>query len=293
MRLTNDGGFKYGPVFTPDGSRIAYTRFSTSGETLLWDTWTVPVLGGQPTRFLPNASGLTWMSDKRVLFSEVMNGTSVHMGIVTATEGRTESREIYFPPHENAMAHYSYASPDLKSVLVVEMDQSHAFDKPCRLLPFDGSSAGRQIGPQGTCTAAAWSPDGKWMYFGARVGGKTHLWRQKFPDGTPEQITFGPIEEEGIAIAPDGKSLVTSAGNRRSTIWIHDAAGERAISSEGFAVAPRLSRDGTRVFYLSVQDMVASAAFGSGQWVPSVRRVTCFEYRFRKFRNRSPRYIHR
>jgi len=269
VRLTNDEAPKYGPVFTPDGSRIAYTRFSTEGDALLWDTWTVPVLGGQPTRFLPNASGLTWMSDKRVLFSEVMNGTSLHMGIVTATEGRTESREIYFPPHENAMAHYSYASPDLKSVLVVEMDQSHAFHGPCRLLPFDGSSAGRQVGPQGTCTAAAWSPDGKWMYFGARVGGKAHLWRQKFPDGTPEQITFGPIEEEGIAIAPDGKSLVTSAGNRRSTIWIHDAAGERAISSEGFAVAPRLSRDGTRVFYLSVQDMVASAAFAGGQWVPS------------------------
>ena len=269
VRLTNDEAPKYGPVFTPDGSRIAYTRFSISGESLLWDTWTVPVLGGQPTRFLPNASGLTWMSDKKVLFSEVMNGSSVHMGIVTATEGRAESREIYFPPHENAMAHYSYASPDLKSVLVVEMDQSHAFHGPCRLLPFDGSSAGRQVGPQGTCTAAAWSPDGKWMYFGARVGGKAHLWRQKFPDGTPEQITFGPIEEEGIAIAPDGKSLVTSAGNRRSTIWIHDAAGERAISSEGFAVAPRLSRDGTRVFYLSVQDMVASAAFAGGQWVPS------------------------
>jgi len=269
VRLTNDGGLKYGPVFTPDGSRIAYTRFSTSGDTLIWDTWTVPVLGGEPTRFLPNASGLTWMSDKRVLFAEVMNGTSLHMGIVTSTEGRAESREIYFPQHENAMAHYSYASPDLKSVLVVEMDQSHAFQGPCRLLPFDGSSAGRQIGPRGTCTAAAWSPDGKWMYFGARVGGKAHLWRQKFPDGTPEQVTFGPIEEEGIAIAPDGESLVTSAGNRRSTIWIHDAAGERAISSEGFAVAPRLSRDGTRVFYLSVQDMVASAAFGAGGWVPS------------------------
>ena len=130
---------KYGPVFTPDGSRIAYTKLSTStsGGTLLWDTWTVPVLGGQPTRFLPNASGLTWMPDKRVLFSEIMNGTSLHMGIVTATEGRAESREIYFPPHENGMAHYSYASPDLKSVLVVEMDQSHAFPGPagcCRLM---------------------------------------------------------------------------------------------------------------------------------------------------------------
>ena len=96
------------------------------------------------------------------------------------------------------------------------------------------------------------------MYFGARVGGSAHLWRQEFPDGTPEQITFGPTEEEGIALAPDGRSLITSVGTRRSAIWIHDAAGERAISSEGYALAPRLSRDGTRVFYLLARDLVSS-----------------------------------
>ena len=241
VRLTNDADRKYAPVFTPDGSRIAYTSVTLTHPR--WDTWTVPVLGGQPTRLLPNASGLTWITDQRILFSEIKTG--FHMGIVTATESRADRREIYFPANERAMAHYSYASPDRKSVLVVEMDQTHAFHQPCRLVPFDGSSAGRQVGPQGTCTSAAWSPDGKWMYFGATVGGSSHLWRQKFPDGAPEQITFGPIEEEGIALAPDGRSLVTSVGTRRSAIWIHDASGERAISSEGYAVAPRFSRDGT------------------------------------------------
>jgi hypothetical protein len=104
-----------------------------------------------------------------------------------------------------------------------------------------------------------------WMYFGATVGGKSHLWRQRFPDGAPEQITFGPLEEEGIAVSPDGRSLVTSVGTRRSAIWIHDAAGERAISSEGYAAAPRLSRDGTHVVYLLARDWVLSR-FG---WTPS------------------------
>lgn len=257
VRLTNDADTKYAPVFTPDGSRVAYT--STSGT---WDTWTVPVLGGQPTRFLPNASGLTWMTDQRVLFSEIK--TELHMGIVTATESRADRREVYFPANERAMAHYAYASPDRKSVLVVEMDQTHAFHQPCRLVPFDGSSSGRQVRPRGTCTSAAWSPDGKWMYFGANVGGSSHLWRQKSPDGAPEQITSGPSDEEGVALAPDGRSLVTSLGTRRSAIWIHDASGERAISSEGYAVAPHLSRDGTHVFYLLARDLElsAEAAFG-------------------------------
>ena len=257
VQLTNDAAEKYAPVFTPDGSRIAFSSITDLG----WDTWTVPVLGGRPTRLLPNASGLTWISGQRILFSEI-KGPGFHMGIVTATESRADRREIYFPAHEQAMAHYAYASPDGTSVLVVEMDQAHAFHQPCRLVPFDGSSAGRQVGPQGTCTSAAWSPDGKWMYFGAAVGGSSHLWRQKFPDGAPEQITFGPTEEEGIALAPDGRSLVTSVGTRRSAIWIHDALGDRVISSEGYASAPRLSRDGARVFYLLARELALSSPEG-------------------------------
>jgi Tol biopolymer transport system component len=264
VQLTSDAGSKYGPVFTPDGSRVAYTAIKPIGASLSWDTWTVPVLGGEPRRLLPNASGLTWMTDGRLLFAEIKGG-ELHMGIVTATESRADSREIYFPPHERAMAHYAYASPDRQWVLIVEMDQSHAFHQPCRLVPFDGRSAGRQVGPQGTCTSAAWSPDGAWMYFGARVAGSAHLWRQRFPDGTLEQITFGPYEEEGVAVAPDGRSLVTSIGTRRSSIWLHDAAGERPVSSEGYALSPRLSRDSKRLFYLFARDLSLSAS-GWGPW---------------------------
>jgi dipeptidyl aminopeptidase/acylaminoacyl peptidase len=148
------------------------------------------------------------------------------------------------------MAHFAHASPDGQSILVVEMDQTHAFGLPCRLVPADGRSAGRQVGPRGTCTAAAWSPDGQWMYFGASVGGRSHLWRQRFPDGEPEQITMGPTEEEGVTVTPDGRALITALGIRRSSIWIHDATGERAIVAEGFARLPRLSEDGRRVFFL-------------------------------------------
>ena len=269
VRLTNDDAFKYAPVFTPDGSRIAYTY--ASATTYAWDTYTVPVLGGEPSRLLPNASGLTWITGQQILFAEIK--TDLHMGIVTSRENRADRREIYFPANKRAMAHYAYTSPDHKSVLVVEMDQTHVFHQPCRLLPFDGSSTGRQVGPLGTCTSAAWSPDGKWMYFGATVGRSAHLWRQKFPDGAPEQITFGPIEEEGIAVAPDGRSLVTSVGTRRSAIWVHDASGERSISSEGYAVAPHLSRDGRRVFYLFAQDLVLSAEAGWMAWSGELRSV--------------------
>src|SRR5207245_8290592 len=94
-------------------------------------------------------------------------------------------------------------------------------------------SSGYQVGPKGNCTSAAWSPDGKWMYFGVEVDSHHHLWRQKFPKGQPEQLTSGLTEEDGIAVAPDGRSLITSIGAQQGALWIHDAPGERALSAEG------------------------------------------------------------
>ena len=257
VRLTSDPGLKYGPTFTPDGTRVAYTSVVPGSTT--WDTWTVPVLGGQPTRMLPNASGLSWIDSRHVLFSEIMSG--LHMGIVTATEDRAQERAIYFPAHERAMAHYSYASPDGRWALIVEMDRTAAWVQ-CRLAPLDGRSEGRQVGPPGRCFSAAWSPDGKWMYFAAetgtpeqgwQVGGGSHLWRQRFSGGAPEQITFGPTEEEGVAMAPDGRSLMTAVGIRQSSVWVHDSSGEHSITAEGYAFDPRMSGDGKRVYYLMQQ----------------------------------------
>jgi Tol biopolymer transport system component len=248
VQLTRGGEGKYGPVFTSDGSRVTYTQLNLTKDGLSWDTFSVPVLGGAPARLLPNASGLTFLSKDRVLFSEIRG--ALHMGIVAATAQRSEPRDVYFPPHSLGMAHFAHASPDGQWILVVEMDETHAFGLPCRLVPADGRSTGRQVGPNGTCTSAAWSPDGQWMYFGAKVGGRAHLWRQRFPGGTPEQITTGPTEEEGVTVMPDGRSLVTALGIRRSSVWLHETNGERAIVTEGFATRPRLSRDGTRVFFL-------------------------------------------
>jgi hypothetical protein len=69
------------------------------------------------------------------------------------------------------------------------------------------------------------------MYFSAAVGEASHLWRQRFPDGQPEQITFGPGEEYGVSVASDGASLVTAVGQQRSAIWIHDDKGERQVTT--------------------------------------------------------------
>jgi class 3 adenylate cyclase/Tol biopolymer transport system component len=249
VQLTHDSSIKMSPTFSHDGSRIAYT---TADAEFHWDTWAVPVLGGEPQLLLKNASGLVWTGSRQVLFSEIKLG--LHMGIVAAEESRMGARDVYLPADERGMAHRSYLSPDGKWVLVVEMDGDHLW-VPCRLVPADGSSPGRQVGPPGGgCTSSAWSPDGKWMYLTSNAVGTNHIWRQRFPDGQPEQITSGPTEEEGIAMAGDGRSFVTAVALQNTSLWLHDGSGEREISLEGSAADPRFTPDGEKLLYRIVRE---------------------------------------
>jgi eukaryotic-like serine/threonine-protein kinase len=251
VALTHDGTSKMSPVFSPDGSQIAYTIPAR------WETWILPTLGGEPHLLLPNASGLTWTNPRQLLFSELREGR--HMVLVTSEENRGGERVIFGPPGKGSMAHRSYVSPDGKWILAVWMSADGGWES-CRLLPFDGGSAGKPVGPADSpCTYAGWSPDGQWMYFSSQEGGKFHTWRQGFPDKKPEQITFGVNEEEGIAVAPDGRSLITSVGTEESTVWVHDGTGDHQITSEGRAyfeepdgVSGRqvFSPDGSRVYYM-------------------------------------------
>jgi Tol biopolymer transport system component/DNA-binding winged helix-turn-helix (wHTH) protein len=245
-RLTNDDRPKYGLAFSPDASQIAYTVFEAKG----FSTYAVPVSGGDPQLMLSNAAGLVWLSGQQLLFSQIASG--IHMGVVSATASRDGLREIYFPEHERAMAHYSFPSPDHTWALVVEMDANGNW-APCKLIGLDGRSTPKSIGPDGPCTAAGWSPDGEWMYFAANISGENHLWRQRFPDGSLQQITSGATEERGIAVDPTTGSLITSVGARTSSLWIHDPSGEHALSTEGEvdgSSPPEFSKDGTEIYYL-------------------------------------------
>jgi hypothetical protein len=152
------------------------------------------------------------------------------------------------------MAHYSYASPDRQSALVVEMNTG--VGRCASSFLSRAIYRRRSVGPDGACTSAGWSPDGSWMYFIATVEGQSHLWRQRFPDGQPEQITFGPMEEEGLAVEPTAVLSSPRSERDESAIWIHDGSGERSLSSEGEVVGglapPSFAMDGINPLLPSV-----------------------------------------
>jgi len=254
--------------FARDGGRLYFTQVE---GPFAWNTYELRLLGGQePKLFMANATGLSWIGDNRLLYSTITTG--LHMKLSTSNASRTDEHDIYVPPDTIAgMVHRSALSPDGQWVLLVEMD-SQWWWKRCRLVPFDGSSAGRQVGPDGLCTWAQWSPDGKWMYFTVDTGTSGfHVWRQRFPNGLPQQLTpSGASEEEGLAIMPDGKSFITASGTQQSIIWLLDnKAGEKPITFEGYSFLPTVSADGKQVYYL--RRVIGSHSYFSGElWVSNV-----------------------
>lgn len=118
--------------------------------------------------------------------------------------------------------------------------------------------------------SAAWPPDGKWMYFTANPGGVSHIWRQHFPNGRPEAITSGPTEEDGIAMAPDWHSFVTSVALQSTSLWVHDAKGEHQVSLEGNGTNPKFTPDGKELCYL-----LAKEATNDFAWYRNPGKLHC------------------
>jgi hypothetical protein len=201
---------------------------------------------------------VSWLGPEQLLFSYIADGW--HMGVVRGTLTGEHLRDLYFPENQQGLAVYSFASPDRKAAIVVEMGDGWQWS-PCKLIWLDSAFAPRQVGPAGSCTAAAWSPDGSFMYFTVSVNGARHLWRQAYPGGNPEQITTGPTEEEGVVVEPGGRSVLTALGKRENSIGLHEANRDRVLVSEGEILGwrvgenspPCFSPDGKFIYYLARQ----------------------------------------
>jgi len=66
---------------------------------------------------------------------------------------------------------------------------------------------------------ARWSPDGRFVYFNAEIGGEVHLFRTSVPAGNVEQVTKGPRRLGNITIDKGFRTIAYTVG-------LHDAPPE-------------------------------------------------------------------
>ena len=249
QQLTRTPGRKAWPAFSRDGSQVAFT---VTGEEWKWDTWMVPIVGGEaPRLLLPNAHQLQWIDDGRVLFSEFKRG--VQVGVVVARAGRSDARDVYVPSPDD-MAHVADLSPDGRLVAIGQMSPLSCF-----VMPLDGGGERRVVGtPETPCSMfVRWSPDGRWLYFASGRAPDFQLFRQPAGGGHPEQLTSdrglaGIGVVTWFALTSDGKSVIYPSGEAHETVWLHRSGeNDSQLTFEGNARDPVMSADGRHLVYLS------------------------------------------
>jgi eukaryotic-like serine/threonine-protein kinase len=119
----------------------------------------------------------------------------------------------------------------------------------------DGGAPRRLTDAPAVDVTPSWSPDGRTLTFRSERTGNSEIWAVASAGGDERQLTHDPAADYGPAFSPDGRWLAFASGRGGALqVWRMPAAGgtaERLTRSS--TVSPVWSRDGTRLFFASIQ----------------------------------------
>lgn len=260
-RLTTSTASDTSPVFSPDGTRIAFlSKRDGDGVNQLY---VIPVDGGEAERLttLPLAvSHPRWLPDGRRLavLSNVVLGTSTPEETKKAVEAR-EKKKVKAHVSESRLYRFWdhwLTEDEVPHVFLVDVTTKKVTD----LLP--GSKRLFSLGEEGEGGGRFdVSPDGKWIAFSANVTAEPYrtlnqdVFLVSTSGGEPKDLTAdNPASDADPIFSPDGKTLAYGVHTKadawpdRTRIALLDlATGKANVLTEAWDVSPNgwaWSRDG-------------------------------------------------
>lgn len=249
-----DGDFS--PVFSPDGSKIAFVRGTDIGSR---NVYVMDASGGVPKQltFLDyqQIHGLTWMKNgSSIVFSSDAGGTAslwrIPVSGGTAQRLPFGSDNAFTPMISRAGGRLAYSqgsdtwslvridtksphSPAVKLISSTEQDSAPKFSHNGQYVAFQSWRSGTQeiwvssadnarpmklTSFNGPLTGSpSWSPDDTQIAFDSRVHGRSHIFVMSANGGAPKSLTDGDFNDIVPNWSNDGRWIYFSS--RRNGSW--------------------------------------------------------------------------
>ena len=191
----------FSPVWSPDGQRIAFNRFSETEDSI----FIVPALGGAERKLLTlgphialggGRSTLAWSPDGKLIAFTYKAPKEEPSKIFLVSPDTLASHPLTSPSAENLGDFNPAFSPDGQSVAFVRKISVESSDKSdIYIVPITGGEPTRLTFDNTSFAGLTWSADGRDIIFSSsRAGASMSLWRIPASGGAAERVALDGLD---------------------------------------------------------------------------------------------------
>ena len=264
LRLTFDPANDFGPVWSPDGQRIAFNRFTDECAIFI-----VPSLVGAarklltlgPNMVLGGIPTLAWSPDGKFIAFTYKDPKEEPSKIFLVSPDTSAKHALTSPSAENVGDFNPAFSPDAQSIAFVRKISVESSDKSdIYIVPITGGEPRRLTFDNTSFAGLTWSADGRDIIFSSsRAGASMSLWRIPASGGAAERVALDGLDFFFPNISRHGNRLTyvqpASEDANIYRIELSDTTSKnpptKLIASTRLDGGPQFSPDGRRIAFHS------------------------------------------
>ena len=256
-RLTSSNDGENRPVWSPDGSSIAFLHVLSPGRTEVLvkslsngsEVKVADLHGSYP--WLCTIPRLSWAPDGKKIYTSGNIGTKEACGVIAINVATRSLQPITQPPPGSIGDLEAAISPD--GTQVAFLRNAGTLGGDIYVTPIEGGAARRVTFDKRDIMGFCWMPDGRGFIVSSRRGdGVPRLWQISLDGKVSKPLTDGLTLAAFPSISPQGNRIAFTTYRTTASIWqVENGSEKLLLSDQSFNSTPQLSPDGKSLVYRS------------------------------------------